>query len=201
MAGIKKKSSLRDKSSKRSQSDRVSQFKQELANDNNKNVTPNSEITFSSSSSSSSYHENPFLRLAKSTKKEKQQVKSDKFVNRLIGDSTKISKSSLRRKKRKAREQLKPKLDDLLSNLPSTNNEKEEESNNNQVKEEGEKEDKNTHTKFITKISQNHIPNPTKASGIKQIMKQESITFTNALKTRDSNFSSLKSMIQQNLQK
>ena len=61
-------------------------------------------------------------------------MKSDKFVNRLIGDSTKISKSSLRRRKRKAKEQLKPKLDDLLSNLPLTNNEKEEESNNNQVK-------------------------------------------------------------------
>ena len=124
-------------------------------------------------------------------------MKSDKFVNKLIDDSIKISKSSLRRRKRKAREQLKPKLDDLLTNLPLTTNNNSIQQQINQSRE-GEKIDNSI---FINKkINKNHIPNPTKASGIKQIMKQESIIFQNALKIRDSNFSSLKNMIQQNLQ-
>ncbi|RCK54744.1 Ribosome biogenesis protein SLX9 [Candida viswanathii] len=172
MAGIKKKSSLRDKASKKSQLAKINEFKQELAVDAPAQQDP-------------TYHENPFLKLAKSTKKEKQQVKSDKFVSKLILGDTRISKSALRRRKRKAKEQLKPKLDDLLLNLP----------------DESGADAKHEDTKlFIKKVKRENKPNPTKASGIKQILKQESGMFKTALQNRSTNFASLKDMIQQNLQ-
>lgn len=178
-AGIKKKSSLRDKASKKSQLAKVNEFKQELAQTEptTTQLDPN-------------YHENPFLKLAKSTKKEKQQIKSDNFVNKLVLGETRISKSALRRRKRKAKEQLKPKLDDLLLNLP-------DEDDNNDKIGSTKKEDTKL---FINKVKRENKPNPTKASGIKQILKQESVMFKTALQNRDSNFASLKSMIQQNLQ-
>ncbi|EMG50577.1 hypothetical protein G210_2150 [Candida maltosa Xu316] len=174
MAGIKKKSSLRDKSFKKSQLAKVSEFKQELA----ESQEPQQE----------EYHENPFLKLAKSTKREKQQVKSENFTNKILQGERTISKSSLRRRKRKERENLKPKLNDLLSNLPDDTS-----------KQEGT----GTETRlFIKKVKKSeNKPNPTKASGIKQIFKQESALFKTALQNRDDKFSSLREMIQQNMKK
>lgn len=69
------------------------------------------------------YHENTLLKIAKTTKKQKQQDKSDQFINKLVNKVTfntsgGISKSSLRRQKRKEKEQLKPKMDELLLTLP-----------------------------------------------------------------------------------
>ncbi|CDO92381.1 unnamed protein product [Kluyveromyces dobzhanskii CBS 2104] len=61
-----------------------------------------------------------FLHQPRETKKEKSQIKSQNFLSR-ITDTGKslsgISKSSARRRKRKMRDDLKPKLDDLLTSL------------------------------------------------------------------------------------
>lgn len=66
-----------------------------------------------------------FLHQARLTKKEKQQNKSHEFMTKIggghiDGDGGPISKSALRRRKRKANQSLKPKLSDLVDALPDT---------------------------------------------------------------------------------
>lgn len=61
-----------------------------------------------------------FLHQPRETKKEKLQNKSQNFISRItdVGKNlTGISKSSVRRRKRKLRDELKPKMDDLLISL------------------------------------------------------------------------------------
>jgi hypothetical protein len=58
-----------------------------------------------------------YLRQAKATKKEKREAKSTDFQQRIFGQN-KISKSTARRTKRKARSNLKGNLGDLLDSLP-----------------------------------------------------------------------------------
>ncbi|BAO39802.1 Ribosome biogenesis protein SLX9 [Kluyveromyces marxianus] len=61
-----------------------------------------------------------FLHQHRETKKEKLQAKSENFISRITEQNKNmsgISKSSLRRRKRKMRDELKPKMDDLLNSL------------------------------------------------------------------------------------
>lgn len=61
---------------------------------------------------------NAFLHTSKETKKEKLLNKSISFLNKIKRDNcSSISKSSLRRRKRNARDELKPKMQDLLVSL------------------------------------------------------------------------------------
>ncbi|CAI5757692.1 unnamed protein product [Candida verbasci] len=185
MPGIKKKSSLRDKSNSRKAhlSSKISEFRND--------TTPNDDT----------YHENPMLKLAKTTKKEKQQNKSDKFINHLMNKSTfntsgTISKSALRRKKRKEKEQLKPKMNELLMNLPTDGNEINEQDKVTKIVRPNS-------TEYIksSKLNLNR-PNPTKSTGLKQIMKEEHKNFNNVLTNPDfraSPFDALKNAIKQNM--
>lgn len=59
-----------------------------------------------------------FLHVARETKKEKLANKHNEFKKQIITSATGgISKSALRRRKRKARDDLKPKMEDLLTTL------------------------------------------------------------------------------------
>lgn len=64
-----------------------------------------------------------FLYQHKDTKKTKADNKSSSFKDKIlksnIGDSSNISKSALRRRKRKLKDDLKPKMNDLLDSLQS----------------------------------------------------------------------------------
>jgi ribosome biogenesis protein SLX9 len=57
-----------------------------------------------------------FLHAYKETKKEKLQSKRQNLLTKLTSDSA-ISKSSLRRRKRKEKQELKPKMEELLTTL------------------------------------------------------------------------------------
>ncbi|KAI5958223.1 SLX9 [Candida theae] len=180
---IKKKSSLRDKSQRKSQlANKITEFKE------------------SQHTNEPGYHENPLLKLAKTTKKQKQQEKSDQFINKLANKVTfntgaGISKSSLRRRKRKEKEQLKPKMDELLLSLPTGDD----------AESKSTKLIKSSPTEFVdskkTKKKSN-APNPTKTTGLKKIMIEEHKNFGNVLKNpefRKSPFDALKSAIKQNM--
>ncbi|KAK6454506.1 glycoside hydrolase superfamily [Scheffersomyces xylosifermentans] len=189
---IKKKTSIRDKTAKRSNlASKISAFKQESSISNNEE-----------------YHENPMLKLSKITKKEKQQQKSAGFSEKLMSKITfnttsSISKSASRRRKRREKEQLKPKMDELLMNLPSVDGTSEISSKNvtttlNKI----QRNESNSGYVKSSKINLNQ-PNAAKASGLKKILKDENKNFTNVLKNpefRQSPFSALKNAIQQNLQ-
>lgn len=58
-----------------------------------------------------------FLHAYKESKKEKLESKRTKLLTKLTAQDAGISKSSLRRRKRKAKEDLKPKMQDLLDTL------------------------------------------------------------------------------------
>lgn len=152
-----------------------------------------------------SYHENPLLKLAKTTKKEKQQTKSANFTNKLLNKvtfniSSGISKSSNRRRKRKEKEQLKPKMDDLLSSLQET-------ITTTTTTDDSNKNNKTTNvftSKEYIKSSKGNLnkPNPIKSTGYMTIMKQEHENFNNVLKSsefRASPFDALRNAIQQNM--
>ncbi|CCE91435.1 Slx9p TDEL_0C05460 [Torulaspora delbrueckii] len=65
----------------------------------------------------------PFLHQPRESKKDKQNNKQQNFLNRVLAKATGqdqfagISKSAVRRRKRKLREDLKPKMGDLLTSL------------------------------------------------------------------------------------
>lgn len=133
------------------------------------------------------YNDNPLLRLAKQTKKEKREIKSSNFNEKLINKvtfntSSSISKSSKRRQNRKKTEQLKPKMEDLLMNLPLTNI----------------VPTKSTTTFVQPKVKNLNKPNATKTSGHKKILQIESKNFGNVLQNgefRKSPFEALKAAI------
>lgn len=140
------------------------------------------------------FHENPFLKLLKTSKKEKQQTKSQNFNERIqksVNLSGGVSKSTLRRHKRRAREQLKPKMDDLLLSLPDTGM-------------EWPSSATTTVKPYIKSSKANvHQPNANNSKGHKVIMAQEHKNFSNVLKNpefRSSPFSALKSAIAHNLE-
>lgn len=156
------------------------------------------------------YHENPLLKLAKTTKKQKQQEKSDCFINQLVNKVTfntsgNISKSALRRRKRKEKEQLKPKMDELFKSLPTDieNSNDNSESKSKLVnkivdsrlvgaRKSAHNNSNNTNNKnnnqvdmeiFVDSKKVNlNKPNPVKATGYKRIMQEESKTFNEVLK-------------------
>ena len=138
------------------------------------------------------------LKIARTTKKQKQQEKSDKFINKLVNKVTfntsgSISKSSLRRQKRKEKEQLKPKMDELLLSLPVGED----------ITPKLTKLVKTSTNEFVDlKKSNSNRPNPTKTTGHKKIMIEEHKNFGNVLKNpefRKSPFDALKNAIKQNM--
>ncbi|SGZ48314.1 CIC11C00000003606 [Sungouiella intermedia] len=125
---IKKKSGIRAKLAKRTTiSSKIAEFKQEQVHENE-------------------FQGNPLLKLLTTTKKEKQLAKSTQFNEKILSKVTfnmsgGVSKSALRRRKRKEREQLKPKMDDLLLSLPERVN---------VVESKQKKKEKHTgHTKLL----------------------------------------------------
>lgn len=142
------------------------------------------------------YEQNPFLKLLTISKKEKQMSRARSFNDRIVNTSLNISKSALRRRKRKARESLKPKMDDLLASLPgddSESNHNDSSSQNNGSKEYIE----------ATVKAQNK-PNVKKKSGQQIIFKQEHQHFNEVLQNnqfRSSPFATLRSAISQNMEK
>lgn len=110
-----------------------------------------------------------FLHAYKPTKKEKVDLKHTKLITKLTEGG--ISKSALRRRKRKAKEELVPKMQDLLTSLDANVNLVDSKETLNSV--EAKKKNKN-------------LPNPLKQSGSKIINNQEKQRFGAVLK--DSNF-------------
>lgn len=148
---------------------------------------------FSETQDDSSYHENPFLKLLKVSKKDKQQEKSTTFAKKIeVNGNTSggISKSSLRRRKRKAKEELKPKMNELLMSLDEPTNK-----NVKIVEKAG----------FIASSKTNkNLPNAAKRTGHSKILSQENKNFSSVLqnpKFRTSPFNALKEAIAQNLGK
>lgn len=142
------------------------------------------------------YHENPLLKLLKSTKKEKQAAKTSLFNERLMSKATfnlgsGVSKSALRRRKRKEREQLKPKMDDLLLSLPETVNIVDTK--------------KAREVKYVrdTSVPVNQ-PNPQKHTGHTKLLEAENKRFNQVLANREfkkSPFALLQQTISQNMGK
>jgi ribosome biogenesis protein SLX9 len=62
--------------------------------------------------------DNPFLRQQKTTKKEKREQKRSNLQEKVVSMGGRISKSSVRRQKRKQKQQLTSNLSDLLGSLP-----------------------------------------------------------------------------------
>lgn len=148
------------------------------------------------------YHENPMLKLLKITKKDKQLNKRNEFTNKLQSKVTfnlgpGVSKSTLRRQKRKAKQDLKPKLDDLWSSLPSTTTKLVDSIDEEQKGEVKPKE----FIKGSQKVA--NLPNANKKTGHAKILVNEHKNFNNVLNNkqfRASPFALLKQSISQNLQ-
>lgn len=134
------------------------------------------------------------LKLLKISKKEKMQSKSASFAETLLkkvtfNTSNSISKSSLRRRKRREREQLKPKMDELLSSLDDIQN---------QTKIVV----KDPETGGYIKATRPNLPNANTKKGQQQIRKQEGENFKNVLKNpefRVDPFAALKFAIANNV--
>lgn len=132
------------------------------------------------------YHENPFLKLLKTSKKDKQHEKSTSFHNLIaLSNLSGISKSALRRRKRKAREQLKPQMNDLLSTIAAEVPRNDDE------------------PKFIASTKgRDNAPNAVKRSGRNVIMRQEHEKFNHVLQNptfKTSPFAALKEAIANNM--
>ncbi|KAF8003278.1 hypothetical protein HF325_002523 [Metschnikowia pulcherrima] len=175
MHALKKKSGLRDKATKNSSlASKIEQFRRDQQ--------PAAE-----------YHdENPLLKLLKVTKKDKMQAKTNSFNERLAQKATfnlsgGVLKSALRRRKRKEKEQLKPKMDDLLSSLPA--------STVNVVDASSWKK-----MEFVkaTSAKPSNMPNPQKHSGHTKLLEAENQHFSRVLQDRlfqQSPFAALKQAI------
>ncbi|KAK8440729.1 ribosome biogenesis protein slx9 [Candidozyma auris] len=173
---IKKKTGLRSKSAKRASiASKIAEFKQEQA-------------------SREEHHENPLLKLSQTSKKEKLKNKSQDFNEKILSKvsfnlSGGISKSASRRRKRKSKENLKPKMDDLLSSLP--------EETLNLV------EAKTPQAFIAAKKKEANKPNPQKQGGHAKLLQTENRHFNRVLTDKQfkaSPFAALKSAIQHNLQ-
>lgn len=124
------------------------------------------------------------MKLAKQTKREKRDIKSNNFSERLsskitFNTSSSISKSSKRRISKKQKEQLKPKLTELLTTLPSTTT-------------------ASTSSASASLPKNTNAPNAAKVSGNKKILQIENANFKNVLKNesfKKSPFESLREMI------
>ncbi|GEQ66638.1 hypothetical protein JCM33374_g301 [Metschnikowia sp. JCM 33374] len=175
-----KKSGLRDKASKSSNlASKIEQFRRDQE--------PAVE----------QHEENPLLKLSKVSKKEKQQAKTTSFNERLASKvtfnmSNGVSKSALKRRKRKEKEQLKPKMDDLLSSLPeATVNIVDSSTIKNKV--------------FVKdpKAKPSNLPNPQKHTGHTKLLEAENQQFSKVLqdkKFQQSPFAALREAIAQNKQ-
>lgn len=136
------------------------------------------------------------LKLLKTTKKEKQLAKASSFNEKVLSKVTfnttgGVSKSSLRRRKRKEKEQLKPKMDDLLLSLPASVN---------VVETKKQKE-----VKYVADRSKpTNQPNPQKHLGHTKLLEAENKRFTQVLKNsefKSSPFALLQQAINQNMGK
>lgn len=176
---LKKKTGLRDKATRGSSlANKIEQFRR----DQEPLETP--------------HEENPMLKLLKISKKEKQQAKTNSFNERLASKVTfnlsgGVSKSSLRRRKRKQKEELKPKMDDLLSSLP--------ESVVNIVEKPSAKKS------FVkgTAAKPMNLPNPQKHTGHTKLLEAENQQFSKVLQDsqfQQSPFAALRNAITQNRQ-
>lgn len=133
------------------------------------------------------YHENPFLKLLKSSKKDKQAAKSEKFATKMserlgINMTNGVSKLAMRRRKRQERDRLKPKMQDMLKTLPV-------------VAESVKKESQGY---IDSKLEERNRPNVTKQTGRQKIMKVEGATFKGVLQSAEfrlSPFDALKKSI------
>lgn len=174
---MKKKIGLRSKAAKPSLAAKIAAHKQELA------AEPD-------------YHDNPLLKLSKSTKKEKQQIKTKAFNEKLLQKVTfnlsgNVSKSARRRRARKEREHLKPKMNDLLSSLP-------QETINVISRSD------RTKKQYVATDDRpnNHELNPRKQSGHQKLMRAEKTRFTQVLSNLEFNkspFDALKQAIGSNM--
>ncbi|CCE65744.1 hypothetical protein TPHA_0M01690 [Tetrapisispora phaffii CBS 4417] len=181
-----------------------------------------SEAVFHQLSTPNSFPEDPkaFLHQLRETKKEKQMNKQDTFLTqikeRAAGnpDFAGISKSSIRRRKRNMKNDLKPKMNDLLLSLNKEAGLKEILENDHKT---GSLEDEDmmvdTNVTKITKSTKyRHINNETSASvkikknqpsirnqkGAKQLTKDESKRFVQVLNNnafKADPFGSLKEII------
>lgn len=127
------------------------------------------------------------------SKKDKQQEKSNTFAQKIevnLNTSGGISKSALRRRKRKAKEELKPKMNELLMSLDEPTNK------NVKIVEKAE---------FIeSSKAKKNLPNAAKRTGHSKILSQENKNFNSVLQNpgfRASPFNALKEAIAQNLGK
>lgn len=112
-----------------------------------------------------------------------------------------ISKSALRRRKRRAREELKPKMDDLLSNLPTSNAPDDAHTVSSNTDEKDKSTQESSHT-YLEAKSPRNLPNATKQSGYSRIMATEHKHFNSVLQNhqfKSSPFSALRDAISQNL--
>lgn len=133
------------------------------------------------------FHENPFLKLLKTTKKEKQYEKSASFQNSIAsGSFSGISKSALRRRKRKAKQQLKPKMEDLLTTIT----------------DEIETQPSESAQYIASSKGRENLPNAANKSGRSVIMRQEHDKFNHVLQDatfRNLPFAALKNAIANNM--
>lgn len=104
-----------------------------------------------------------YLHQFKETKKEKQILKQNAFMDK-IKDSTQngefagISKSSIRRRKRKMRDDLKPKMHDLLTSLQQEDDLREIVASDRNEDNANNMEDVQMHTSKVTRIIKNEKP-------------------------------------------
>lgn len=144
------------------------------------------------------HHENPLLKLLKQSKKEKQQAKTNLFNERLLNKVTfnlsgGISKSARKRRNKKAKEELKPKMDDLFSSLPEATVKIVKSSDVKTKKYVADADKKPT-----------NAPNPQKHTGHTKLLAAENEHFNRVLQNkqfRSSPFAALKEAIGQNMQK
>lgn len=170
---------MRDKTAKRSLLSKIAEYKHEQQAER-----------------PDGFHENPLLKLLKVSKKEKMQAKSTLFTERLASKVTfntsgGISKSARKRRNKKAREQLKPKMDDLFASLPQTVTVVDAQS----VKKQ-----------FIVDVAAKptNAPNPQKHLGHTKLLAAENRHFGQVLlnlQFQASPFAALKAAIGQNMQK
>lgn len=108
-----------------------------------------------------------FLHAYKETKQQKLQNKRQGLLTKLVGDST-ISKSSMRRRKRKEKQELKPKMEELLTSL--------EESIGDTINVLDSKQFLSTTTKNA------NMPSTRTKKGLKKVEEQETQRFRMVLK-------------------
>jgi ribosome biogenesis protein SLX9 len=141
-----------------------------------------------------------FLHGHKQTKRDKLLSKRDNFLTKIqTSNTSNVSKSTLRRIKRKAKEQLKPKMEDLLTALDEA---VEQTEGNTEISTKKSNINIVPTQKFISKNPKN-LPNAKNKSGVKCIEKQERERFGSVLKDskfKQSPFAALRENISQRLQ-